>query len=112
MNRSDRRRRVSMCCPHRESSPGDSMETCILEGLLGYNMDLPAAQEMAVVQESTQLQGAGANLEDSRQDIDRCKRSQKWRGSGGWCQARLLLFPVVLTARSPLPPELSRKTVG
>lgn len=59
MNRSDRRRRVSMCCPHRESSSRDSMETCILEELLGYNMDLPAAQEMAVVQESTPLQGAG-----------------------------------------------------
>lgn len=67
-----------MCCPHRESSSRDSMETCILEELLGYNMDLPAAQETAVVQESTLLQGAGANLEDSRQDIDRCRRSRKW----------------------------------
>lgn len=63
---------------HRESSSRDSMETCIPEGLFGSSTDLPAAQEMAVVQESTPLQGAGANLEDSRQDIDRCRWSRKW----------------------------------
>lgn len=38
-----------MCCPHRESSSRDSKETCILEGLLSSNTDLPAVQEMAVV---------------------------------------------------------------
>lgn len=77
-DRSDRRRRVSMCYPDRESGSRDSMETCILDGLLGSNMDSPAAQEMAVVQDSTSLQGEGAHLEDSRQDIDRCRRSPKW----------------------------------